>query len=99
MRLYLSGKLIGTARNFAGTFAVPPQARTYRLTYTDDWSKVLPVSTKTMTTWTFRSARPAGIAQVGIPLLLVRYHLPLNLDNHPVGSTAILTVTRVAGTP
>jgi hypothetical protein len=99
MSLHLGSKLIGTTRSSVGTFTVPPQAGTYRLTYTDDTAQVLPVSTRTMTTWTFRSAAPAGSANVHIPLLLVRYHLPLNLDNHPNGSTATLTVTRVAGAP
>jgi hypothetical protein len=99
MSLHLGSELIGTTRNPVGTFTVPPQAGTYRLTYTDNTSQVLPVSTRTMTTWTFRSVAPAGSGQVHIPLLLVRYRLPLNLDNHPDGSTAILTVTRVAGTP
>lgn len=97
MSLHLGSKLIGTTRSSVGTFTVPPQAGTYRLTYTDNTSQVLPVSTRTSTTWTFRSAAPAGSDQVHIPLLLVRYRLPLNLDNHPDGSTAVLTVTRVAG--
>lgn len=99
MRLYRGSHLIGTTRGSVGTFTVPPQAATYRLTYADDVAQVLPVSTRTSTTWTFRSAAPAGSAQVELPLLLVRYHLPLNLDNHPDGGTAVLTVTRVAGTP
>ncbi|HYK32093.1 MAG TPA: S8 family serine peptidase [Streptosporangiaceae bacterium] len=99
MRLYLGSKLIDAVKSQYGFFKVPLRAATYRLTYTDNWSKILTVSTKTSTTWTFRSAAPAGSAMVNIPLLLVRYHLPLNLDNHPDGSTAILTVARMAGTP
>ena len=99
MRLFHGSRLLGTSHQSFGTFTVPPQAATYRLSYADNTSQVLPVSTRTFTTWTFRSAAPAGSAQVELPLLLVRYHLPLKLDNHPDGSSAILTVTRVAGTP
>jgi hypothetical protein len=100
MRLYLGSKLIGSTPNSFATFTVPPQPGTYRLTYSTSISQVLPVSTSTSTTWTFRSGAPdlAG-QQTHIPLLLIRYHLPLNLLNHPDGSTAILTATRVGGTP
>ncbi len=99
MHLYLGNHPITDGHPKSGLFRVPVKTGTYRLTFTDDWSKVFTVSVKTSTTWTFRSGAPAGSAQVQIPLLLVRYHLPLNLLNHPDGSTAILTVTRVAGTP
>ena len=99
LQLYFGSRLIEAVDRSFGTFKVPLQSGTYRLTYSNDWSKILPVSTRTSTTWTFRSAAPAGSAQVRIPLLLVRYHLPLGLDNHPDGSTAILRVTRVARTP
>jgi subtilisin family serine protease len=100
MRLYMGGRLVGATRTSARTFTVPPQAATYRLTYTTSIGKVIPVSTRTATTWTFRSAAPASAnQQVNIPLLLIQYHLPLNLDNHPDGSTAILTAARLAGAP
>jgi hypothetical protein len=100
MHLYLGSRLIGTTHNSFGMFSVPQRAGTYHLTYSTSIGQVLPVSTSTATTWTFRSAAPAGTGhQVHIPLLLVRYHLPLNLNNQPDGSTAILTATRVAGTP
>lgn len=99
MHLYIGNRLDTDGHPRFGLFRVPVKAETYRLTFTDDMSKILTVSTKTSTTWTFRSGAPAGSAQVRIPLLVVRYHLPLGLLNHPDGSTAILTVTRVAGTP
>ncbi|HEX9030542.1 MAG TPA: S8 family serine peptidase [Streptosporangiaceae bacterium] len=100
MRLSLDGRLLGTTHSSFGRFTVPRRPGTYRLTYTTSIGQVLPVSTRTVTTWTFRSAAPAAAGQqVHIPLLLVRYHLPLNLDNRPDGSTAILTATRVGGTP
>jgi subtilisin family serine protease len=99
MSLYQGSRLVGTRHASLGTFSVPPQAATYKLTYTDNTSQVLPVSTRTTTTWTFRSVAPAGTAEVPIPLLLVRYNLPLGFGNHPDGSTATLSVARVANTP
>jgi hypothetical protein len=99
MQLYQGSKLIGTKHASVANFLVPEAPATYRLVYTDDTSKVLPVSTQTQTTWTFRSAAPPGGNVVRIPLLLVDYALPLNLDNQPDGSTAVFTVARMAGTP
>jgi hypothetical protein len=78
---------------------VPAAAATYRLTYTTDTSAVLPVSTRTSTIWTFRSAAPAGLAAVRIPLLVVDYSLPLSLDNRPDGTAGVLSVAPIAGTP
>jgi hypothetical protein len=99
MRLYRNGRLIaGVSGSTVADFLVPTAAASYKLTYADNTSAALPVSTRTSTTWTFRSAAPAGL-QVRIPLLLVGYDLPLNLDNHPDGSTAVLSVAPVAGTP
>ena len=77
---------------------MPRAAATYRLTYEDNTSRVLPVSTRTETSWTFRSGPPPGLGAARIPLLLVEYHLPLNLDNHPDGTTGEFSVARVAGT-
>jgi subtilisin family serine protease len=99
MRLYQGSHLIGTSHSTAVDFSVPATSASYRLSYADNTAKVLPVSTRTVTTWTFRSAPPAGLDGVRIPLLLVNYSLPLNLDNHPDGNTAVLTVARIAGTP
>jgi hypothetical protein len=58
-----------------------------------DASTALEVSTRTSTTWTFRS-RPV---EERLPLLLVAYRLPLNLLNQPAGDTATFRVSRVAG--
>jgi hypothetical protein len=76
-----------------GDFSVPATAGTYRLRYDLDVSKALPVSTRTSTEWTFRSAP----SEERIPLLLVDYGLPLDLRGHPSGDTATFTVSRVAG--
>jgi subtilisin family serine protease len=99
MRLYRDGHLIGARRTSVADFTVPPAAATYRLTYHDTTSSVLPVSTRTDTTWTFRSAALAGLGAVRIPLLLVGYELPLGLDDHAVGRAAVLTVAPIAGAP
>jgi subtilisin family serine protease len=99
MRLYRDGRLIGAHRTSVADFIVPRAAATYRLTYHDTTSSALPVSTRTDTAWTFRSAAPAGLGAVRIPLLLVGYQLPLGLDDHADGRTAVLTAARIAGTP
>ncbi|MGH3397716.1 MAG: hypothetical protein ACRDPO_23790, partial [Streptosporangiaceae bacterium] len=97
MRLYAGRRLLGTSHSSVADFDVPAAARTFRLSYADNYARVLPVSTRTATTWTFRS--PAGAAGAVLPLLLVRYQLPVNLDNHPDGRTAVVTAARIAGAP
>jgi subtilisin family serine protease len=99
MRLYLGRTLVGTRHNSVADFTVPATSGTFRLTYTDQTSRALPVSTSTHTTWTFRSTVPAAVGVERLPLLLVRYALPLDLTNHQDGSRAVLTVSRIAGTP
>lgn len=94
MLLYSGGKLIGRTSTAFSDFTVPAASTAFQLRYIDNTSSVLPVSTRTDTTWKF-GARPGA----RLPLLLVSYDLPLNLDNHPDGSTAVLTVGRVAGVP
>jgi subtilisin family serine protease len=93
MKLYAGGSLAGTASRSYGDFTVPRAADTYRLVYDVDASKLTPVSTKTSTTWTFRS-KPG---ETRVPLLTVDYALPLDLLNHPSGDTATFTVARVKG--
>jgi hypothetical protein len=99
LRLYRNGQLLGSDHQSYGNFSVPVAAGNYKIAYTDDTAAALPVSTKTMTAWTFRSAAPAGTSSVRIPLLVVSYALPLGLDNHPDGSKAVFSVARIAGTP
>ena len=96
MRLYRDGRLVGTAHTSSADFLVPPNAATFRLSYADHTAAALPVSTRTSTTWTFRSA-PDGLAGVRIPLLLVSYHLPLGLNDRADGQSAVFTAARVAG--
>ncbi|GLY88531.1 S8 family serine peptidase [Actinoallomurus iriomotensis] len=93
MTLYANGSRAGGVDSSHGDFSVPATAGTYRLDYRVDASKVLPISTKTTTEWTFRS-RPD---EARVPLLLVDYALPLDLFNHPDGDRATFTVSRVAG--
>jgi hypothetical protein len=99
LRLYRNGRLLASDHQSYGDFSVPAAAGSYKIAYTDDTAAALPVSTRTATAWTFRSAAPAGTAAVRIPLLVVSYALPLGLDNHPDGSTADFSVARIAGTP
>jgi hypothetical protein len=99
LRLYRNGQLIAGDHQSYGNFSVPAAAGNYKIAYTDDTAAALPVSTKTMTAWTFRSAAPAGTTSVRIPLLVVSYALPLGLDNHPDGSKAVFSAARIAGTP
>lgn len=98
MQLYQGSKLIGAQHASVADFLVPQAPATYKLVYTDNASRALPVSTQTRTTWTFRSAASPSGNLVRIPLLLVDYALPLGPDNHPDGSTAVFSVARVAGT-
>jgi hypothetical protein len=96
MQLYMGSQLIGTKHAPVADFVVPEAPATYTLVYTDSTSRALPVSTQTQTTWTFRSGAPPGGNATGLPLLLVDYDLPLGLDNHPDGSTAVFSVGRMA---
>lgn len=98
MQLFRGSQLIGTKHASIADFLVPQAPAAYKLVYTDNTSRALPVSTQTQTTWTFRSAASPSGNLVRIPLLLVDYALPLSPDNHPDGSTAVFTVARVAGT-
>ena len=96
MRLYHGDSLLGAVNNSIGDFAVPVGTGTYRLVY-DESTAAIPVCLRTSTTWTFRSSGPVGPSLVRLPLLTINYNLPLGLDNHPDGDTAILTASRVAG--
>ncbi|HZP54701.1 MAG TPA: hypothetical protein VFB40_26215, partial [Actinocrinis sp.] len=96
MRLYHGADLLGTAASSVADFAVPAGPGTYRLVY-DESTAAIPVSTQTSTTWTFHSSAPVGPKLRRIPLLTIDYDLPLGLDDHPDGDTAILTASRVAG--
>jgi subtilisin family serine protease len=96
MRLYHGADLLGTVNSSIGDFAVPAGSGTYRLVY-DESTSAIPVSTRTSTAWTFHSTAPVGPSLRRLPLLTINYDLPLGLDNHPDGDTAILTASRVAG--
>ncbi|MVZ98996.1 S8 family serine peptidase [Actinomadura sp. LD22] len=97
LALFANGAKIGGADGPSGDFDVPSGAADYRLTYDNDASKALPVSVRTSTAWTFRSATPRGSASAMLPLLLVDYDLGLDLRNQPSGEPAVFSVARVAG--
>ncbi|GLZ16438.1 serine protease [Actinomadura sp. NBRC 104425] len=92
------GRKIGETAGAAGRFEVPARAATYEIRYDNDASKFTPVSTRTSTTWRFRSAAPEDHSGVPVPLLTVDYDLGLDLHNRPTGGPATFTVARVAGT-
>ncbi|HEX2312196.1 MAG TPA: S8 family serine peptidase, partial [Thermomonospora sp.] len=99
MALFANGRKIAERALPAHRFPVPAGRASYRLEYTTDASKYLPVSTRTATTWTFTSQAPKDHSSARVPLLLVDYHLPLDLRSRPIpGKEAVFTVARLAGT-
>ena len=84
MSLQRNGQPVGTSKSGIADFSVPREAGDYRLTYDVDASQVLPVSTHTSTSWTFRSTGPSGTASVPLPLLSIDYDL-----NRPLGTFTI----------
>ncbi|TDE30985.1 S8 family serine peptidase [Actinomadura sp. 6K520] len=98
LALFAGAEKIGEKEGPVGDFTLPSGRADFRLTYENDASAILPVSTRTSTSWTFRSPAPRGTGSVRVPLLTVDYDLGLDLRNHPTGEPAVLTVARVAGT-
>ncbi|MFD0899017.1 S8 family peptidase [Actinomadura sediminis] len=98
MALFAGDEKLGAANGAFGEFAVPPDDRELTLTYENDASAILPVSTRTSTSWTFRSRAPRGHAEARLPLLLVDYDLNFDLMNRPTGEPAVFRVARMAGT-
>ncbi|XVU28708.1 S8 family peptidase [Actinoplanes sp. CA-054009] len=92
MSLYRDGRLVGTRAASLADFSVPQAKAGYRLTFDVDMSRIQSISTKTSTTWTFRSAGPSGVGRVALPLLAVDYDLALDHLNHATGAPATFTV-------
>jgi subtilisin family serine protease len=99
LSLYRDGKLVDTRAASRVDFTVPEQAADYRLTFDVDTSRILPISTRISTSWTFRSAGPSGTQRIPLPLLSVDYALPLDAANHPTGGTAGFSVRQAMGVP
>ncbi|GGT70640.1 S8 family serine peptidase [Actinomadura citrea] len=97
MALFAGDEKVGEKNGPFGEFTVPSKEAEYRLTYENDASAVIPVSTRTSTSWTFRSSEPPGHRSANLPLLLVDYDLKLDLLNQPSGEPALFTVARMAG--
>ncbi|MFD0539316.1 hypothetical protein ACFQY7_41845 [Actinomadura luteofluorescens] len=97
MALFAGEEKLGEKNGPFAEFTVPSKEAAYRLTYENDASAFLPVSTRTSTSWTFRSGEPRGHKSANLPLLLVDYDLNLDLRNQPSGEPAVLTVARMAG--
>jgi len=69
-------------------------------TATETLYGIPPVSTRSSTVWTFHSAAPASDTDLApVPLLLLDYQLPLDLNNHPDGTQATFQVHPQDGTP
>jgi subtilisin family serine protease len=93
LSLRRDGKPIGATTLPFTQFTVPGGAATYQLSLDvardlDDAPSWWTTSTATQTTWTFRSARPAG-PEV-LPLLQIGYDLDTNLHNEATGRTLTL---------
>ncbi|MGW6286767.1 S8 family serine peptidase [Streptomyces sp. NPDC055107] len=80
MRLEREGRLVGSSGYPFGVFTVPAEDAAYELTLMTTkigspaavWKR----STRTETTWAFRSERKPDVASQGIPLLFPRYDVP-----------------------
>ncbi|MCY1140643.1 S8 family peptidase [Actinoplanes sp. Pm04-4] len=92
LSLYRNGQLVGTKAASRADFTVPREAAGYRLQFDVDMSRIQTISTRTSTSWTFRSAGPAGVGSVPLPLLAVDYDLALDRFNHATGGAAYFTV-------
>ncbi|MEV4346325.1 S8 family peptidase [Actinoplanes sp. NPDC049596] len=92
MSLYRNGELVGTTAESRADFDVPRERAGYRLKFDVDMSRIQSVSTKTSTTWGFRSTGPTGLNTVALPLLAVDYDLALDHFNHATGRPATFTV-------
>ena len=98
LTLERDGRTVGTATNSRADFVIPHGTAGFRLTYDVDATASLPVSTRTTTAWTFRSAAPAGTGSAPLPLLAVDYALPLDRANHPLPTgSATFTVRQAHG--
>ncbi|MFC9970786.1 S8 family serine peptidase [Spirillospora sp. NPDC127200] len=97
--LYENGRKVGEKLDNIAEFKVGEQPASYRLTYENDLSRLLPVANRTSTAWTFRSSgADAGRGVAHLPMLQVQYDLGLDLMNRPTGAPATFSVARVAGT-
>ncbi|MBO0913009.1 S8 family serine peptidase, partial [Streptomyces laculatispora] len=85
VRLYQDGKLLKEQSRFSlTTLPVGPDPATYRITMDTDRPAWFPLSTKTSTAWTFKSARPANGKQ-DLALLWPGYGLDLDAQNTTKG--------------
>ncbi|MFF3781919.1 S8 family serine peptidase, partial [Streptomyces sp. NPDC001933] len=85
VRLYQDGKLLTETNRFAWTTVpVGPDPTTYRITKDAEHREWFPLSTRTSTAWTFKSARPAN-GQEDLALLWPRYGLDLDAENTAKG--------------
>lgn len=85
VRLYQDGKLIKEVPRLSlTTLAVSPDPATYRLTLDTSHPAWFPLSTKTSTAWTFKSARPDSGTE-DLALLWPKLGLDLDAENSARG--------------
>ncbi|MEV4631197.1 S8 family peptidase [Micromonospora sp. NPDC049523] len=98
LTLHRNGELIGEQPESYGDFEIPQAAGDYRLTYDLDATRLMSLSTRVNTAWTFRSTGPAdATSSIPVPLLSVDYALPLGPANKPIGGDASFTVHQSHG--
>lgn len=95
MQLFENGELIASGAHAWGTHTARMPSADYRLnlsvsrTKDSSWA----FSTRTDTTWRFRSSRPASGESATVPLLQVDYAVPAGLDHQvAVGSVGPLSL-------
>ncbi|WP_329106970.1 S8 family serine peptidase [Micromonospora sp. NBC_01699] len=98
LTLYRDGVLVGEQPESYGEFEIPQAAGDYRLTYDLDATRLMSLSSRVNTAWTFRSTGPASAdSDIPVPLLSVDYALPLDAANKPNGGEASFTVFQTHG--
>jgi hypothetical protein len=95
MTVERDGEVLAKVAGWTADVPVPPEPGNYRIVY--EQSGDSPYPHRSTTTWSFPSAGDPAAGTVRIPLLVVDYHLPLDVGNRPTGDTATLTVRQVTG--
>ncbi|GAA3369835.1 hypothetical protein GCM10020367_14080 [Streptomyces sannanensis] len=84
VRVYQDGKRLAETTRALWMLSVSPDPATYRITMDTEHPAWFPLSTKTSTAWTFKSARPAN-GEEDLALLWPRYGLGLDAQNTTQG--------------
>lgn len=94
LAVYRNGNRIFEQADVYGEVAVPAAAGRYRVELEATRGAPAELSTKVSTAWTFRSKHVAGEDPVPLPISVVRFQPPVDLDNAaPAGRTVTVPVT------